>query len=116
MRVTSDLWVAAFMRRVHAQGGFALVARKGAIEAGAIFIRVERDDGLSDLYVPAPQSSYGDEGVSERKWVRAFESRSVPLQRVDEWLAREHSFDPDIWVVVIEDRGGRHFLGDLLCL
>ncbi len=29
---------------------------------------------------------------------------------VDERLAKEQKFDPDLWIVEIEDRAGRHFL------
>jgi hypothetical protein len=30
--------------------------------------------------------------------------------KVEERLARESRFDPDVWIVEVEDRAGRHFL------
>ena len=58
MRVTSGLWVAAYVRRCHSEGAFAVVVRRGAEEAGAITVTVDRLDGTSDLYLPAPQSVF----------------------------------------------------------
>ena len=55
MRLTSDMWVAAYVRRCNVEGVFAAVRRRGAKEAGAIFIKVTRLDGTADLYGPAPQ-------------------------------------------------------------
>jgi hypothetical protein len=34
----------------------------------------------------------------------------VPEASVEERLAKEIRFDPDVWVVETEDRAGRHFL------
>ena len=28
------------------------------------------------------------------------------------YLARQREFDPDLWIIEVEDRAGRHFLGD----
>ena len=65
MRVTSSLWVGAYVRRCFGAGAFAAVARRGAEEAGAIFVIVDRLNGTADLYGPAPQAVF-DEVASER--------------------------------------------------
>ncbi|MFV2038579.1 MAG: DUF1491 family protein, partial [Paracoccaceae bacterium] len=31
---------------------------------------------------------------------------------VDAALARQHGFDPDLWVLEVEDRDGRHLLDE----
>ncbi len=49
MRLRSDIYVSALLRRVFAKGDFAAVERKGAEEAGAIFIRQHFRDGLETL-------------------------------------------------------------------
>lgn len=111
MRLKAAIWVQAFVKRVNASGdAFAVVARHGADEAGAILIRVDRLDGSGDLYVPAPQTAYGDDAPSDRFWIARFPAGPVPNDKVDEILARELRIDPDIWVVAIDDRAGRHFL------
>lgn len=105
----------AHIRRVFAEGANAIVARKGDADAGAIFIRTLGADGTSALFGPAPGLEAGTSG--ERLWrLVAEEGPADPtnpdaVHRIDERLAREINFDPDIWIIEIEDRQGRHFLG-----
>ncbi len=109
MRVTSEFWTSAYRRRIGAYGTFATVLRKGALEAGAIFILVNRMDGTFDLYGPAPQYmfSVGNEDI-ERKFECLM--TGVSQSDIDKKLASEARMDPDFWVVEVEDRDGRHHL------
>jgi hypothetical protein len=111
MRVKAAIFVAALVRRANAAGAFAVVAAKGAEEAGAVLVRVDRPDGTSDLYVPAPQALYGED-AGGRRFVPRFAEGPVEAARVDAAITRERSFDADLWVVAIEDGRGRHFLDD----
>jgi hypothetical protein len=61
------------------------------------------------LYAPAPQAVYDDSRPIERVFVPS-SSEPVAEQAVEERLAKEVRFDPDAWIVEIEDRAGRHFL------
>jgi hypothetical protein len=109
MRLTSDFWAAAYVRRCGAAGAYALIQRRGSPEAGAIFVIVDRLDGTSVLYGPAPQSLIAeDAGGVDRVFARI--SDPVPDMDIQQRLERERQFDPDLWVVVVEDRAGRHFL------
>ncbi|EHK53596.1 DUF1491 family protein, partial [Allomesorhizobium alhagi] len=55
MRVTTDLFVSALVRRIFAAGGFAAVVKRGATEAGAVFVIARGRLGDASLYGPAPQ-------------------------------------------------------------
>lgn len=100
MRVTSDLFVAALIRRVFAAGGFAAVARRGATEAGAIFL-ISRDRfGEQVLFGPAPQTSYDEARPEERQFTELM--RSADDEAISARLGKEARFDPDIWVVELE--------------
>lgn len=105
MRVTSSLWVGAFVRRCYGMGAVATVARRGAEEAGAIFIIVDRLAGVEDLYGPAPQSSFEEGRPSDRLFQKVIDGESH--EKIAVRLERETRFDPDLWVVAIEDREGR---------
>ena len=108
MRVTSGLWVSAYIRRCFAAGAMAAVVRHGADEAGAILVIVNRLDETADLYGPAPQSAFADSRPADRLF-QLLTSRS-DRSAIDSRLANELSFDPDLWVVEVEDRSGRCFL------
>ena len=100
MRITSDLWVSALTRRVFAEGGFAAVVRRGATEAGAIFIVTRSRLGTSTLFGPAPQSAYDTERPDERQFGKLVEEGDAT--EIETRLAKEARFDSDIWVVEIE--------------
>ena len=60
MLISTDVWVAALVRRAELAGASAVIVRKGDARAGAVLVKA--------------------------------------------------GYDPDIWLVEIEDRQGRHFL------
>ena len=109
MRLKSSIWVAAYLRRCQTAGVFGAVRRRGAEEAGAVFIKVALLDGNAVLYVPAPQTVYDDSRPIERLFMPT-SKQPLPEQSVEERLQKEIRFDPDAWIVEIEDRAGRHFL------
>lgn len=109
MRLKSAIWVAAYLRRCQSEGVFGAVRRRGAEEAGAVFVKVALLDGNAMLYVPAPQTAYDDARPFERVFTPAARE-AQPESAVEERLAKEIRFDPDVWIVETEDRGGRHFL------
>ena len=108
MRLTSAFWVAAFVRRCYGESAPAVVMRKGAEEAGAIFVLVDRLDGRNDLYGPAPQTEFSEARPTDRLFQRVIEGQDAETIRAA--IERETRFDPDIWVVAVEDRSGRSFL------
>jgi hypothetical protein len=109
MRLKSSIWVAAYLRRCQTEGVFGAVRRRGAEEAGAVFVKVATLDGRAMLYVPAPQTVYDDSRPIERIFT-PMAPQPLPETSVEERLVREIRFDPDAWIVETEDRAGRHFL------
>jgi hypothetical protein len=107
-RLRTDFWVAALRRRAEAAGAFISVARRGADEAGSVFVLVDHRDGRFDLYGRAPQSVFGDDAHGDRLFSRIAQEVSEEGARLR--MAQEINFDPDLWLVDIEDRKGRPFL------
>lgn len=112
MRLKSGVWVSAYLRRCHVEGVFAAVRRRGAEEAGAIFIKVNRLDDTADVYGPAPQAAFGGDGDAplDRAFSPAMKTMPAPEADAEAYLARQIRFDPDLWIIETEDRAGRHFL------
>lgn len=104
MRVTSEFFVSALVRRIFGEGGFAAVSRRGAAEAGVVFVCVDRLDGTIDFYGPAPQAMFSDLPQG-RLFERILEKS--PREAADSRLASEARMDPDYWLVEIEARDGR---------
>jgi hypothetical protein len=110
MRLKTALWVAAYLRRCQIEGVFAVLRRRGAEEAGAVFVRISRLDGTSDLFGPAPQSALDTSRGADRAFTASFAQQPAPDTAVEAKLASEMKFDPDLWIVEVEDAAGRNFL------
>ena len=106
-RIRSDFWVSAHLRRCALEGIDAVLRRRGAAEAGAIFVTLDHLDGRVDLYGPAPQSLLSDDEGG-----RVFTpilTEKTPLD-IEARMQREIRFDPDLWWISIDDRAGRSLL------
>jgi len=112
MRLRSEIWVKAYLRRCAREGAAAVLERRGDGDAGAIYIKVSQLDGTAQLFAPAPAGLAGAQ--EERRWQRGLKGAASTEAEVDQQLARQIGFDPDLWVVAVEDRRGRHFLDDWL--
>lgn len=110
MRLKSALWVAAYLRRCQVEGLFAVVRRRGAEEAGAVFVRISRLDGTSDLFGPAPQSAFDAAEGTARAFAPSLKTLPASDAEVEAYLAREVKFDANVWIVELDDREGRNFL------
>jgi len=88
MRLKSSIWVAAYLRRCQTEGIFGAVRRRGAEEAGAVFVKVAHLDGNAMLYGPAPQTVYDESRPAERLFAPA-SAQPVPEQSVEERLTKE---------------------------
>ncbi|WP_210485601.1 DUF1491 family protein [Microvirga antarctica] len=105
-RLRSDFWVSAYIRRCDVEGVEAVLRKRGAAEAGAIFVKVDRLDGTASLFGPAPQVFLDDSG---ERLFSAILVDATPLD-VEERMTKEMKFDSDLWLVEVDDRIGRHFL------
>jgi len=101
--LSTDVWVGALIRRAELAGAFAVVGRKGDPQAGAVLVKaVNLGDRTARLYSEATR------GDGERFWMQPVASETEA--DLDAYVARSARIDPDIWLVEIEDREGRHFL------
>ena len=114
MRLKSGIWVAAYIRRAQIEGAQVVLRRRGADEAGAVFIKVSRLDGTADVFGPAPQSAFDEARPSDRVFIRALKAQPASEADAEAYLARQIKFDPDIWIVEVEDRAGRSFLDSVV--
>ena len=112
MRLRADIFVAALIRRVASDGAFAVLRRRGAAEAGAIFVKIDCLDGRTALFGPAPQTELAEsvERGVDRVFTRVHRDEWIEPNEAERRLKREIEFDPDLWIVEIEDREGRAFI------
>jgi hypothetical protein len=104
-RLKAGIFVRALMRRADVAGASAFIVRKGAEEAGAVIITVSRLDGTCLVLNQAR------DGKGNLVWARPLgDWGEEPMARA--WLDKQIKFDPDLWIVEIEDRQGRAFVDE----
>lgn len=103
-RVTAEFWVGAYLRRLSLSDIPAFVTSKGDATAGAVLVKLNTLDGKACCY----QRSF-DLMTGERAWMVLSEGEEA---EVDAALNKQRSFDPDLWVIEVEDRSGRHLLDE----
>jgi hypothetical protein len=103
LRLDTDIWVYALVRRAHLGGAFAVIARKGDARGGAVLVKlINRRAGEAALLAEATR------GDGESVWMRPLPSSDEA--EIDRYAERAARIDPDLWVVEIDDPDGRHFL------
>ena len=85
-----------------------MLRRRGAAEAGAIFVKIDRLDSTAAVYGPAAQAEAFDlpPGL-ERLFARTHKPEWIENSEAERRLESELRFDPDLWIVEVEDREGR---------
>ncbi|WP_432448794.1 DUF1491 family protein [Aliiroseovarius marinus] len=104
MRLTADVWVSAYLTRLRLSDIPAFVTQKGDATAGAVLVKINTLDGQAAVY----QRSF-DLMTGDRCWMVLVEGAEVD---VDAAITKQKSFDPDLWVIEVEDKQGRHLLDE----
>ncbi|KAE9628927.1 DUF1491 family protein [Parasedimentitalea maritima] len=103
-RLTAEFWVHAYLARLRFQEVPAFVVSHGDDTAGAVLVKLNTLDGQAIAF----QRSF-DLMSGERKWVELVKGDE---RDVDASVQKQLEFDPDLWVIEVEDRLGRHLLDE----
>ena len=103
MLLSTDIWVSALIRRAGIEGAYATVVQRGDPRGGAVIVKAfDTSTRRARLFTEA----FGLDG--ERQWIQPVSSEMEG--ELDAYVGRQVGYDPDLWVVEIEDRQGRHFI------
>jgi len=101
VRLTAEFWVQAYLARLRLADIPAFVTARGDATAGSVAVKVNTLDGSARAFT----RSYDATGT--RIWMPLTDGAEAD---VDTALARQRRFDPDLWVIEVEDRQGRTLL------
>ena len=107
-RLPTHLWVMAHIRAADAEGVTMMVLRKGDPSRGTVILKLNRLNRTFSVLVQVRD----DERL---RWSRGTGPDPVDEATADAYIARQTRYDPDVWVIEVEDRQGRHwFEGPIL--
>ncbi|MEP4196594.1 MAG: DUF1491 family protein [Aliishimia sp.] len=101
-RLTARFWVDAYIARLRFMDIPCFVTAHGDDTGGAVLVKLNTLDGQARVF----QRSF-DLETGDRVWS---ELNGGIESDVDASITRQKQFDPDIWVLEVEDRQGRHLL------
>jgi len=101
-RLPSQLEVAAIMRRVEAQGGFATVVRKGDPDRGAVTLILQERGEIRGIL----ERELGQNFTYE--WTFKTESS----ESLNDLIVRKTRFDPDFWLIELDIAEPERFIAE----
>ena len=100
-RLKTEIWVQACVRRGNADGIAIAIVHKGDPARGSVIVKLNRfEQGCVVL-----AETRDEEGM--RAWLRGTGPEPVSEPVADDYVARNRKYDPDLWVIEVEDREGR---------
>jgi hypothetical protein len=106
-RIKTEILVSAGFRYCDQNLMTAVLRRRGDPDAGALFVKVSRLDGTAMLFARQQAMEGGT------IWRRASGDDWLAEADVETRLEKEIGFDPDIWIIEVEDPKGRNPFADL---
>jgi len=103
-RLAASFWVQAYLTRLRVQDIQGFVVAHGDDTAGAVLVKINTLDGRAAAFTRS-----FDLMADKRQWL---EISAGDEAEVDRAITRQRGFDPDLWVIEVEDRQGRHLLGE----
>jgi hypothetical protein len=104
-RLKAGIFVRALIRRAEVAGASAYVVRKGGEEAGALLLKISKLDGTCLVLSQARR------GEGELVWVKPIGDVADDAS-ARAYFDKQARYDPDLWIVEIEDRQGRTFVDE----
>tara|TARA_R110000868_G_scaffold175281_2_gene412238 strand:- start:12399 stop:12737 length:339 start_codon:yes stop_codon:yes gene_type:complete len=103
-RLKTGLWISAQIRLCDMAFMPAVVARRGDSDAGQVMILRDLLDGTFELFARTRDPD------GNPAWRRVSGPDPVDYAAANDLIASEAGFDPDIWVLEIEDRDRKYEL------
>ena len=104
-RLKPGIFARAVIRRAEVAGASAYVVKKGSEDAGTVLLKVSKLDGTAVVL------SQARAGEGELVWMRPL-GEVTDDEKASAYFEKQLKFDPDIWIVEIEDRQDRAFVDE----
>ena len=98
----TEVWLKAHLRRCHAAGIPVFVLHRGDPDRGTILVKISRLDGRARMLTQTRDLD------GRLGWMATGTGAELTDEEADDYIRRTRRYDPDLWVVEVEDREGRN--------
>lgn len=105
-RLATHVWTSALLKRAANAGVFATVLRRGDPVAGAVILIARAPSGCVAAW---SRTTMGDGAA----WTAAVEAQPGDEQAIDDYLARQARYDPDLWIIELVTGDIQPFIAEL---
>ena len=102
MGIGTGIWVMAQVRICDRAFIPATVVRRGDPDAGTVLLKLNRFEHGVTVYTQATSMT------DEPAWTRGTGPTPVSEAEADAYIERQVKYDPDVWILEIEDRRGQY--------
>jgi len=106
-RLKSEIWVKATVKRLNHELITTMVIKSGDPDAGDIYIKVNFLNGYSRIF----SRTFGEKG--EHVWLATTGDSNVIESSANNYLKKQVQFDPDCWIIEIEDPRSNFCITDI---
>ena len=101
-RLKSSIWIQSQIRICSINNLSAYVIKKGHQDAGVIFIQINKLNGKNDIY-------YQTRAITGQiSWSKVKNDKSFTQKEACNYLEKQKQYDPDLWILEIEDPEGKY--------
>ena len=100
-RLKTEFWIQACIRRGNIDGIAVTVLHRGDGARGSVLVKLNRFENGCTVFAEALDAA------GQRAWMRGTGPDPVEEATADAYIARNRQYDPDLWVIEVEDRAGR---------
>jgi hypothetical protein len=107
-RLPAHLEAAGLIRRAEADGGFAMVLRKGDPDRGSIILVLHRRGEFVGLLERVMGPSF------EYRWMLSESAESAGSDGLDRLIAARTRLDPDLWLIELDIAEPERFIAETI--
>ncbi len=108
-RLKTYIWVQSKQRLCKQNNLPIYIIHKGERKAGAVIVKINLLDGRSRVF---SQINNLDGGLTWQSL--STNNEPIPEKQANEYITKQRSIDPDLWIIEVEDTQGKFKLGEIL--
>ena len=107
-RLKSSIWIQAQVRICSIDSLSTYVVKRGDPDAGAIFLHLNKLNGNNLIYYQTRART------GKIAWSQSIRDSALDDKEAHDYLEKQKKYDPDLWILEIEDPEGKYVFDGII--